>query len=212
MTDPILYGPAYSTYTRTVRLALEEKGVPYRHVEVDFMTGGMPEEHLARQPFGKVPAFEHGGLSLYETCAIGRYVDEAFDGPPLQPASPGGRARMAQIVSITDSYAYQPTIQQLVIQRLVMPKLGGAPDEAVIEAALPRIDQCMGALEVLTAEGPWLVGDALSLADLHLAPIFAYFTAMSESGPILADKPLLRTWWSGIRERPSLVSTEPQPG
>ena len=85
MADPILYGPGYSTYTRSVRLALEEKGVSYSREEVttltQFVTEGMPKEQLSRQPFNKVPAFEHDGNMLYETAAIERYVDEAFDGP-----------------------------------------------------------------------------------------------------------------------------------
>ena len=34
--------------------------------------------HLARHPFGKVPAFEHDEFALYETQAIMRYVDEAL--------------------------------------------------------------------------------------------------------------------------------------
>jgi hypothetical protein len=29
MSKPIVYGPSYSTYVRTTRLALEEKGVAY---------------------------------------------------------------------------------------------------------------------------------------------------------------------------------------
>lgn len=65
MARPIIYGPAYSTYARTVRLALEEKGVGYDPVEVDLL--GEPAqapEHLARHPFGKVPAFEHDGCEL----------------------------------------------------------------------------------------------------------------------------------------------------
>jgi glutathione S-transferase len=38
-----------------------------------------------RQPFAKVPGFEHDGFALYETQAIMRYVDERFPGTPLQP-------------------------------------------------------------------------------------------------------------------------------
>ena len=61
----ILYGPAYSTYARTARLALEEKGVAHELHEVDLLTGaGQSPEHLARQPWGKVPAFEHDGFAL----------------------------------------------------------------------------------------------------------------------------------------------------
>lgn len=65
MAKPIIYGPAYSTYARTVRLALEEKGVGYDLVEVDLLGGAAKApEHLARHPFGKVPAFEHDGCEL----------------------------------------------------------------------------------------------------------------------------------------------------
>ncbi len=211
MADPILYGPSYSTYTRSARLALEEKGVSYKHVEVDFMQG-MPEEQLARQPFGKVPAFEHDGFQLYETCAIERYVDEAFAGPGLQPEEPRQRARMAQIVSMLDSYTYGPTVGQLVVQRLVTPLMGGSPDEAAIEAALPEVRKCMGTLEQLLGDQTFLAGDRLSLADLHLAPIFAYFSATPESGPILETKPGLRRWWDGMKARESMARTEPQLG
>ena len=211
MADPILYGPGYSTYARTARLALEEKGVSYKHVEVDFLQG-MPEEQRARHPFGKVPAFEHDGLKLYETCAIARYVDEAFAGPSLQPDDPGQRARMAQIVSILDSYTYGPTIGQLFIQRVVTPMMGGTADEAAIEAALPEVRNCMSTLEQLLGDQTFLAGATLSLADLHLAPIFAYFTSTPESGPILEDKPNLHRWWEGIKDRESMTKTAPQLG
>ena len=44
MSEPIiLYGPAYSAYTRTARLALAAKSVPYELEEVDFVAG-MPDE------------------------------------------------------------------------------------------------------------------------------------------------------------------------
>ena len=62
MSKPILYGPAYSTYTRSARLAMEEKGVDYDLVEVDFLQGPMPAEQIERHPFARVPAFEHDGF------------------------------------------------------------------------------------------------------------------------------------------------------
>ena len=42
MSDPVLIGPGYSTYTRSPRLALEEKGVAYSLEEVDFIGSGWP--------------------------------------------------------------------------------------------------------------------------------------------------------------------------
>jgi glutathione S-transferase len=212
MAKPTLYGPGYSTYARAARLALEEKGVDYDLVEVDFIGAGMPDEHLARHPFAKVPALEHDGLMLYETVAIERYVDEAFDGPSLQPSDPAGRARMTQIISIIDCYTYPRTVGDLVIQRLVQPVLGGTADEAIIQAALPEVDKSMAELERLLGDQEYLAGSTLSLADLHLAPIFAYFAATPESKAILENKPGLTAWWQRMESRESLAKTQPQLG
>jgi len=111
LAEPILFGAAYSVYVRIARLALVEKGVAYRLEEVDiFAEGGPPADHLARHPFGRIPAFEHDGFRLYESGAIARYVDEAFPGPVLQPAAPKARARVNQAISILDSYAYRTLV------------------------------------------------------------------------------------------------------
>ncbi len=210
MADPILHGPDDSTYVRTARLVLAEKGVSYELNHVDFLQGGMPAEQLARQPFAKVPAFEHDGFQLYECFAIARYVDEAFRGPRLQPDEPHERARMTQIFGIIDSYTYGPTVGQLVIQRLVVPMMGGEPDEAAITAALPAVETAMSVLEGLLGQNSHLAGPDLSLADLHLAPIFAYFTGTPESGPILENKPGLRRWWDAVSVRDSMTKTAPK--
>ena len=212
MSEPIVYGPGYSTYVRTVRLALEEKGVAYQLQEFDFIQSGVPEEHLKRHPFGKVPAFEHDGFSLYETQAITRYVDEAFSGPALQPGDARGRARMVQIICVADSYTYGPTVGTLVIQRLVTPIMGGMPDENAIKAALPNVEKAMSALNDLVGDNAFLAGANLSLADLHLIPIFAYFSQTPESGPILDKNANLKRWWNAVNDRDSVAQTQPQLG
>jgi len=135
----VLHGPAYSTYARTARLALEEKGVGYELREVNILAGeGQRPEHLARQPWGKVPAFEHDGFALFETFAITRYVDEAFPGPRLQPEDARARARMTQMVGVLDSYGYGALIGKLFWQHVVVPMTGGAPDQAVL-TAMPNV-------------------------------------------------------------------------
>ena len=211
MGTPVVYGPAYSTYVRTARLALEEKGVAYTLEEFDFLKG-MPDEHYARHPFGKVPAFEHDGFWLYETGAIARYVDEAFEGPSLQPGDVRQRARMVQIMSIVDGYTYGPVVGQIVIQRLVVPLMDGTPDEAAIEAAVPAARKSLGVLEGLLGEQAFLAGAGLSLADLHLAPIMAYFALTPEGDAVLADMPRLRRWHDGMTARDTMTRTAPQLG
>ncbi len=212
MSKPILYGPAYSTYVRSARMAMEEKGVDYDLVEVDFLQGPMPAEQIERHPFAKVPAFDHNGFKLYEVCAIGRYVDEEFDGPPLQPENSRDRARMTQIISILDGYTYPCVVGDLVIQRLVMPMLGNEPDEAVISAALPEIAKCMKTLEDLRGDNAFLASDQVTLADIHLVPIFDYFQSTPESEALRATTPGLHAWWEEISGRASVQNTPFSPG
>ena len=208
MSNPTLFGPAYSTYTRSVRLALEEKGVDYDLVEVDFLQGPMPAEQVERHPFARVPAFEHDGFELYEVSAIERYIDEVFDGPSLQPESAKQRARMNQVISIIDSYTYSCTVGQLVIQRIVMPMLGEQADEAAIAEAMPEVSKCMGVIAGLRGDSKYLVSDELTLADLHLAPIFDYFQTTPDSDPILQQNPGLRSWWNEMSARESMQKTQ----
>jgi glutathione S-transferase len=210
MAKPVVYGPAYSTYARTVRLALEEKGVDYDLVEVDILKGeNQTPEHLARHPFAKVPAFEHDGLALYETDAIVRYIAETFPGTDLAPADARSRARMNQALSIIGGYAYPCMISQIFIQRAVMPMLGNASDEAAISAALPKAETCLKALEQLIDGNAYLAGDKLSLADLLLVPIYDYLSQTPEGEKLLQGTPNLRRWWDGMRTRPTVEKTKP---
>jgi glutathione S-transferase len=209
MSEPILFGAPYSVYVRAARLALVEKGVPYRLVEIDiFADEGPPADYLRRQPFRRIPAFEHDGFQLYETGAITRYIDEAWGGPALQPPSTWGRARVTQILSILDSYLYRPLVRDIYMERCLRPGEGRTPDEAKIAAALPLARTCLAALEDLfDAGGPFALGPGLSLADLHLAPMAAYFTRAPEAAALLGDCPRLLRWWDAMRTRPSMAAT-----
>jgi len=211
MSDPVLYGPAYSTYARAARLALEEKGVTYKLVEVDILKGdGQSPAHLARHPYGKVPTLEHDGFTVYETGAVERYIDDALPGPKLTPADPKQRARMNQVIGLIDSYAYQPSVLGVAVERLVKPMLGAKTDEAMIAKSLPEAEKAMREIERLMGDNPFLAGPTLSLADLHLAPIMAYFSMTPEGEKALQAMPKLAAWWARMKDRPSMAKTAPK--
>lgn len=208
MGDVTLYGARYSVYVRICRLALAEKGVPYRLAEVDvFADAQAREAQLARHPFGKIPAFEHDGFQLYETAAICRYVDEAFAGPALQPATAQARARMSQAISILDSYAYRTLVWDIAVERVLNPREGMPADEARIAAALPMARVCLKALDRLAPGAAWLAGDTLSLADLHAAPMLACVLEAPEGRALLAENDRVSDWWRAMSARDSMAGT-----
>lgn len=209
-SKPTLYGADYSVYVRIARLALAEKHVDYDLVPVDiFAEGGPPGWYGALHPFSKIPAFEHDGLRLFETTAIARYVDEAFEGPALQPALAHERAVMNQIISLLDAYAYRTLVWDIYVETVSKPCEGKTPDQAVASAALPRAETCLAILAALKVPGPWLLGEQLTLADLHAAPMFAYFAEAEVSAPMLAKYPALFDWWQSMQARASFLATKP---
>ncbi len=213
MASPIVYGPRFSTYVRSVLLALEEKGADYEVQEVNILEGAhQTPQHLARHPFAKVPAFSHDGFDLYEVSAILPYVDAAFPGISLQPDDPKARARMHQVMGIIDSYAYSAFITQIVIPRVVVPMMGGETDEAAVKAALPQAEKCVNVLNELNGGNEFMAGSALSLSDLHLVPVYDYLSQTPEGESLLANAPALRRWWDGVRDRESVTKTRPQLG
>ena len=207
----VLHGYHHSVYLRIARLALAEKGVTYERVEVNPFAPEIPAAYLALHPFGRVPTLVHDEFVLYETGAITRYVDRAFAGPALQPGDPRALARMDQIIAVIDSYGYWPMVRQVFSHGVFRPAMGRTADETEVERGLAGAAKVLAALEALAGSDAFLAGPALSLADLHLGAMMAYFAAAPAGADLLAAHPRLAAWWDHVRRRPSFTATDPGP-
>ena len=202
MSEFTIYGNPASPYYRAVALALEEKGVTYANARVQ------GEEHLKVQPFGKIPAIKHGDFAMYETQAILRYIDALYPTPALQPKEPRAIARMSQVMNINDSYLFPQVARIIVFQRIVGPALMGLKtDEAACAAAVPDTKRCLGELNRLLGEQKFFAGDAVSLADLMIAPQLELFARTPEWATLTAETPSLVEWLARMNVRPSLEAT-----
>lgn len=205
----VLHGYRYSVYNRIARLALAEKGLSYERVEVNPFDPDRPADYLALHPFNRVPTLVHDGFTLYETGAITRYLDRAFPGPVLQPADPRALARMDQIIGVVDSYGYWPMVRQVFVHGFFRKRSGQPDDGDELKRGLEASAKVLAALETLSADDSFIVGPALSLADLHLASMTAYFSAAPEGTAMLRGHPRLGRWWTRVSQRPSLAHTDP---
>jgi glutathione S-transferase len=205
----VLHGYRYSVYDRIARLALAEKGIDYRRVEIDPFALPVPQAYLDLHPFGRVPTLVHDGFALYETAAVIRYIDRAFDGPPLQPTAPQALARMDQIIAVVDSYGYWPMVRQVFSHGVFRPAAGRPADAAEVVAGLAGSAKVLAALEALAAPDGFLAGDHVSLADLHLGAMVAYLALAPEGGTLLRRQPRLAAWWEQVSRRASFAATDP---
>jgi len=207
MTDFIVHTIPGSPYVRAVLATLEEKGASWRLIPHSFDSVQTPE-HVARNPFRRVPVLEHDGFSLYETQAILRYLDRVLPTPALTPKDPRSAARMDQVLGINDWYLFQGCITTIGVQHLVRPRLTGLPpDQSVIDAAMPHAERTFAELATLLGDQEFFAGDTLSLADLAVAPQLDFLARTPEWAALSAPHAALVAWWKRMEARPSLQAT-----
>jgi len=208
MTGITVYGIPGSPFLRSVEIALKEKGLDY---QLQAMAPGehKGEEHLKRHPFGRVPAFEHDGLALYESQAIIRYIDDRFPNPPLTPGVAPLRARMNQVIGIIECYFFPKAAAPIAFNRIIGPRLLGlATDEAAIAEAMPMARTCFAELDRLLGDKPYFTGSSVSIADIMLAAQLDLLSETPEGAELIAGTHLV-PWLERMRARPSFVATRP---
>jgi glutathione S-transferase len=209
MADPVhLHGYRYSVYNRIARLALLSKTVDHRTIEVDPFAE-LPEDYLRLHPFGRVPVLTHGAFRLFETSAIKRYVDRAFEGPSLQPESAAALARMDQVIAVVDAYAYWPMVRQVSSHAFFRPSAGEPSSREEVDAGLEASRKVLSFLDGVAGEGEVLTGRGINLADCHLAPMMDYFVRAEEGKAALSAHLALQRWWDRVSGLDVLKATDP---
>jgi len=181
----IVYGDPRSTYTRSVRMGLAEKGLAYTLLP----ESPRGEIIAGLHPFRRIPVFRDGDVTLFETSAILRYIEESFDGPSLLPGNATLRAQMEQWVSAINCYVYPVFVRDYVIPYVFPNGADGKPERAVIDAAVPVMAQHLKVLDSAYGARDYLAGTACSLADLLLAPIIHYVRALPEGADLMSKAP-----------------------
>ncbi len=196
-----LFGSPVSTCTRKVLATLNETKTPFDFVVIDFAKGEhKAPAHMARQPFGQVPALEDDGFKMYEARAMARYID-AKAGGALTPKDLQGRARMEQWISVeTENFSSHAMkfIYHSVFKR-------EQPAEVLTKAGA-GLDVAFGAMDRQLAETPYLAGETFSIAEYCYAPYLEYLPPTPAATKIDAY-PHVKKWWAAVRERPAWRKT-----
>ena len=140
--------------------------------------------------------------------ASGRKGAEHRDVDDGECDQPGARPRTPDMPTFARDIeeglsAYRALVWGIYVERVEAPREGCAPNERRIAAAVETAAICMKALDEITPESAWLAGPDLSLADVHAAPIFAYFMQAPEAGLLVQSHPRLTDWWTRFGDRPS---------
>lgn len=193
----VLYGINLSTFTRKVRLALAERGIPYR-LEVAPM--GSPAVR-ARNPLGRIPVLADGDVVVPDSSVIIAYLERSQPGPPLYPADAAALARALWLEEYADTRLREATLVYFA-ERVVKPVFQGKPgDAAALAAADPVRDEAFGYLEGELA-GPGFGAGPISVAEVAIgAQLVTYVQAEGAIDP--ARWPRLAAWYAAQVARPA---------
>ena len=166
-----LYGVPLSPFARKALLALDYKALDYENVPT--FPGDTTPEFRAMSPLGKIPVLEHDGFAVPDTSVICRYLDRIAPEKPLFPADPHLEAKAGWLEEYADSRLIE-ACAGVFRERLLKPRMLNEPtDEAVVQNLIDNeIPACLDYLETVVPEQGYLVGDALSVADISVTTCF----------------------------------------
>ena len=199
----ILYGSTMSPYVRKVVAFAAEKGMAMDVRSVGI--GDRDPAFRAASPFGKMPALDDGGFTLADSSAICHYLEAKQPDPPLIPSEAEARGKTIWFDEFADTVLFACGAA-MFFNRVVAPRFLkregdlAAADKAERETLPPLLDY----LEGVIPDGNFLVGDALTLADLAVASPFAN---LSHCGVTIdaALYPKVTRYTNAILARPSFA-------
>ena len=101
----IVYEHPLSPYAQKVKIALDEKGVPYETKMPAAIGTGQPDrEFLKANPRGEVPALIDGETRIFDSTIILEYIEDKWPSPALLPKTPAERATARTIEDVMDTH------------------------------------------------------------------------------------------------------------
>lgn len=177
---------------------LEEIGQPYevRALEMFDKREHKTPEFLSLNPNGKVPCLVDGDYKLWESTAINHYLADTYK-PELLGTDPRDRGLVQQWTTWA-MLELQPPLIDIFIQMVFTPE--PKRDLALVERAREKVPPLLRILDEALAGRAYLVGDALTLADLNVASVANIATALKIPTEGFAN---VRAWLARLHERPS---------
>lgn len=170
-----LYHHPLSPNVRRVRLTAAVLGLELEEHVVDFAKG----EHksasfLAINPNGALPALVDDDFALTESRAIMQYLAAKKPEAGLWPQDERSRADITRW-QFWDSSHWAPCLGAIAFERVIKGFMNlGAPDAAKVDENLKAFQRWGAVLDARLAGKQYVVGNALTIADLTLASSLMY--------------------------------------
>ncbi|RTR05255.1 HTH domain-containing protein [Halomonas nitroreducens] len=173
-----------------VHWMLEELGVPYRTVTLEYGTTMQAPDYLAINPMGKVPALRHGDTVITEAAAICAYLADAFPDAGLAPP----------LTARADYYRWLFFAAGPLEASVGLNTLGVYPTpEQQVQLGSGDFWAVLDTLSSAVAGRRYIAGDAFSSADVYVGSHLGWGMHFGS----IPRRPEFEAYWAGLRDRPA---------
>lgn len=203
-----LYQHPYSPNARRALIVIEHLGLPCERKFVDLAQGAQQSpEYLALNPNGLVPTLVDGDFVLTESRAIMQYLASQKPESGLFPDDFRTRLQIAQW-QFWDGCHYGPQTGTLFMERYLKPMMKSGPtDENAVKAAAERFDRFSKVLNQTLEKRDYLVGSALTIADLSVGCSLTYIPQLRID---LSVFPGIARWYARLQALDAWKKTLPR--
>ena len=168
-----IYGDAGSGSLRRVNAAAQIMGIALERVNVDLFKGeSQTDAFKARlNPHGLTPVLEDGATILYEASAINLYLADKVQSP-LAGSTPAERFQVLQWM-FWSGEQWRTFTTALFDERVAKTVMAVPQDASIVKFAEDKIRAAAAVLDQHLAGRRFMVGDALTLADIDIAAPFS---------------------------------------
>uniref|UniRef100_A0A452XZM5 glutathione transferase n=1 Tax=Aegilops tauschii subsp. strangulata TaxID=200361 RepID=A0A452XZM5_AEGTS len=151
---------------------------------------------------------------ISESRAISRYVLRKYASPGTKATDLLGESSveesaMVDVWTEVEAHQYQPAIEHIVQQCVILPFIGGSRDQVVVDESVGKLEKVLDVYEARLWTHAYLAGDFFSLADLVHFGITYYLVAGTEYATLLESRANVWAWWGRIMARPSVKKVAP---
>ena len=195
-----LYQFPLCPFSRAVRFAMAEKGVPAELVQAH--PWERPETLSSLNPAIQTPVLENGDLVLCDSSSIVEYLDETVERPPLIGAGAAERAEARRLNQWFGQRFYPEVTAPLLAERMykrIIPR--EMPAGIALRNANRASELHLQYIDDLLDENRWLAGPTFGIADIMAAAqisVADYLGGIDWGGHGAA-----KIWYSALKSRPS---------
>lgn len=230
-----LYNAAHSTCSQKVRICLAEKELPFKDIRMDIGRAKehLKPEYLQINPNGVVPTLVDDDKIIIDSSVICEYLDEKYPQVRLSPEDPAERARMRAWMRFLEevptaavrvpsfNMGFLPRYEGMdrntfenvesdvrPIRKQFYRRMGpnGFRKEDV-QASLDQIDITSARMHAALENGPWLLGERYTLADIIVAPLIDRMADLGMEHIWTDNYPRVSEWYERMKARPAFQQT-----